>query len=692
MEFLHPNILYGLFAVAIPILVHLFNFRRYRKIYFSNVQMLKSIHKKTKKQSELKHLIVLLFRILTIIAIVLAFAHPMIPNDQSNISKQEHQYVSIYLDNSFSMTHVGEKGTLLNEAQNMTLSILDSYDNSDYFHLLTNDMFGRHHRWLNKKEMIQNVMEVQAVHLQQSFPDILQREAMLRDQNSQTSNQPKSILYVLSDFQKNLRLSQQMASDTNLLVRMIPLQNNPVNNISIDSIWFENPVQLLYAVSEVYVKLSNSGDKGQSNIPLKLYVGEEQKAMITMDMDAFESKIVKLTFTHQNTGNFNARIELEDYPIIFDDRFYFTFRVRDVFQVSIISQQDPNAYLSHLFSNDSLVEWNVYQPKSVNYQDLKKQDLIILNELNTISSGLKKEINQYLSNGGQVLLIPSDATGKIDELNQWMQELKAPIFSSLDTVAIHLNKIDKQQAFYNRVFEKQLQKSDENQKIDLPLINKHYPILTGPIQQNLLKTQGGNTLLSLSSIESGKLFQLGMPLSLEYSQLPEHALFVAVFYQMIMQTKEKQSLYETIGSGKPIDVFLDNLTSSNLKDEVIHVRKGETDWIPELKRKSKNEFVLMNMMWPNEGIYQLEYQEQDIQEIAVNFSRDESDFSIWSPEELMLQMKELKLSNFQLLNTTTQQISSKIIQLDQGISLWKWFVVLAIIFIFVETILLRLWK
>lgn len=169
MEFLHPNFLYGLLAIVIPILVHLFNFRRYKKVYFSNVQMLQSIHKKTKKQSQLKHLLVLFLRILAIVAAVFAFAQPIIPNKNSKTSHQERQYVSIYIDNSFSMTHIGENGTLLNEAQNKALSILESYQNSDYFHLITNDMFGRHHRWFNKMEMNQNIMEVQAVHRQQGL-------------------------------------------------------------------------------------------------------------------------------------------------------------------------------------------------------------------------------------------------------------------------------------------------------------------------------------------------------------------------------------------------------------------------------------------------------------------------------------------------------------------------------------------
>ena len=40
MQFLSPLFLIGLAAVAVPIVVHLFNFRRYKKVYFSNVDFL----------------------------------------------------------------------------------------------------------------------------------------------------------------------------------------------------------------------------------------------------------------------------------------------------------------------------------------------------------------------------------------------------------------------------------------------------------------------------------------------------------------------------------------------------------------------------------------------------------------------------------------------------------------------------
>jgi hypothetical protein len=254
--------------------------------------------------------------------------------------------------------------------------------------------------------------------------------------------------------------------------------------------------------------------------------------------------------------------------------------------------------------------------------------------------------------------------------------------------------LDKQLPFYDRVFDKRLTKIKANQKIDLPMIKKYYPINAGPKSDRLLQTQGRKVILSLTNIGQGKLYQLAMPLNLEYSQLPEHALFVAVFYQMIMQTQDQKDLYETIGSSKPINVVIpeDLVREGHSSDEVLHIIKGEANWIPEIKRYSNNEYLLVNTQWPEEGIFEVIYKQHPIEQIAANYSRSESDFTVWETQELYNQIDIHQLSNFQILDTPNQQLSAKIIQLDHGQTLWKWFIFLTIIFIFVETIVLRLWK
>ena len=67
MLFSHPAMLWGLLAVLIPIAIHLFNLRRYRKVYFSNVDRLVGLQTENRRRSELRRWLVLVARVLALV-------------------------------------------------------------------------------------------------------------------------------------------------------------------------------------------------------------------------------------------------------------------------------------------------------------------------------------------------------------------------------------------------------------------------------------------------------------------------------------------------------------------------------------------------------------------------------------------------------------------------------------------------
>ena len=152
MNFLFPTFLIGLAAITIPIIIHLFNFRKYKKMHFTNVQFLKELKQESDSKSKLKEWLILLMRVLAIASLVFAFAQPII-SGKSEQAKGE-KAISIYIDNSFSMENVNKKGTLLENAKLFATEIINSFDASDKFQLITNNFEGRHQRFLSKEEFI----------------------------------------------------------------------------------------------------------------------------------------------------------------------------------------------------------------------------------------------------------------------------------------------------------------------------------------------------------------------------------------------------------------------------------------------------------------------------------------------------------------------------------------------------------
>jgi len=152
MEFVNPLFLFGLLAIGVPILIHLFNFRKYKRVYFTNVRFLRELKEQTKKRSQLRHLIILLLRILAIICLAVAFSQPYIPFSKNRVKADSRNAVSVYIDNSFSMEAMGSKGPLLEEARQKAREIAGAYKSTDIFQVLTNDFEGKHQRLVSRDE------------------------------------------------------------------------------------------------------------------------------------------------------------------------------------------------------------------------------------------------------------------------------------------------------------------------------------------------------------------------------------------------------------------------------------------------------------------------------------------------------------------------------------------------------------
>jgi Aerotolerance regulator N-terminal len=279
MSFLYPSFLFALSAIAIPIVIHLFNFRKFKTVYFSNVRFLKEVKEETRATSKLKHLIVLAARILTIIFIVLAFAQPFIPVENNKV-RVGNKVISIFIDNSFSMEAINKNGSLLEEAKKRALEIISSFKPSDRFQLLTNDFEGRHQRLVNKEEFSTLLEGIRISPATRSLSEIASRQI---DFLQQSENLPENEIYknklsfIISDFQKNNFNINQFRNDTSVIFNLVQLTAAEKNNLYIDTCWFETPVRQFDQIEKLHVHIKNLSDKDLENNSIKLFINEVQK-------------------------------------------------------------------------------------------------------------------------------------------------------------------------------------------------------------------------------------------------------------------------------------------------------------------------------------------------------------------------------------------------------------------------------
>jgi len=679
MQFLNPWLLFGLIAVAIPIAVHLFNFRRYRKLYFSNVRFLQELKQQTRKQSNLLHRLVLACRILAFVFIVLAFAQPFLAADNSAIVKRS-AIISVFLDNSFSMEAQGTSGTLLQEGKDKAREIAAAYQQDDQFQLLTNDFEGRHQRLVSRDEFLNLVSEVEVSPAVRSLSEIAARQADIIRGNNRTS----TTVHYLSDFQKSTIL-KTVPDSTLGKGYLIPLKAASRTNLFIDSCWFGNPVLQLNQQATLTVSITNVSDTRLEKIPVKLKIEGAQRSVASVDIDPGDSREISFSFTNNKPGIYTGEVEINDFPVTYDDIYYFTYTIAEEIRVLCINNEEPDPYITSVYLVDSIVNLTNTPARRTDYSSFAGYRLIILNQLKEISTGMQQEITKYALNGGNVLVIPSLETSP-DAMNNLLMNLGTDQFSSVNSSPVKLSEINTTHPLYKEVFE---QGSLKSENLDMPLVTKYFSVL--PSSQNtaesVLTLANGQPLLTVNSKGTGKVYLFTAPFGDDNGNFARHALFVPTMLNIAFLSENVSPLMYFTDISTPISL---NGTFAK-SDNVVRLAQmnGDFEFIPEFRQMNGQSYIFINGQVNEAGLYKVISDDREVGVLAFNYNRTESYLATASMDELKGIKKNTGL---EIIESSPQPLDKIINEKSAGSKLWKWFIIAALLSLLAETLLLAFFK
>ncbi len=674
MKFVYPEFLYALLALLIPVIVHLFNFRRFKKIKFSNVKFLEEVQLETQSKSRLKHLLVLFSRLLALASLVLAFCLPYFPVADSQVMAGR-KAISIYIDNSFSMNGQNEQGLLVEQAKELARNVAKSYAESDRFQLLTNDFEGRHQRTVSREEFLEFVDEVSPSAKVKNLSQVVERmkEALSRE----TIDNKRG--FILSDFQKSISDFEEIKSDSNYYFSLIRLQQENIGNVYIDSIWFATPVRQLNGNDELIVKITNQSDSEKNNLNIKVSINDVQKALASVDIPSNSSVTTSMYFTNDSPGIMQGMVSITDYPITFDDVFYFSFDVKK--KINVLAVGTGSSSIASVFEEDEMYSFSHQSINGVDYSRFVDQDLIILDEVEKISSGLNQELKKFVENGGTVCVMLGEVLDK-SSYNEFMLNMNANRINRLEVKETKVIDINLENYFYDGVF------AQMPKNIDLPTVKKHWRFNTQSRSREevLLSLQNGSSFLSQFPVGSGQLFVFSVGTSDAMSNLTKHAIFVTSILRVAELSNGHQSLFQTIGKDEAIKIR----TTEPNSDEPFHIKKdhGIFDVIPSFQNYGSGIEVFVHEQIQQDGLYRIQMKEEDVTGLAFNYSREESEMKFLNKEQLQEIVQSSALENFQIVDVNKGGGES-IQSLSEGTKLWKWFVLGAILFLLVEVLLLR---
>ena len=581
---------------------------------------------------------------------------------------------------------INKNGTLLDEAKKRAKEIVSAYKPTDRFQLFTNDFEGKHQRLLNKEEFTELIDEVKISPATRTIKEISARAFDVLQQSGIKNKQ----LFLLSDFQKSVSDVQLIKNDTSISVKLIPLIANEKSNVYIDTCWFETPVRQLNQVEKLHVRIKNVSEKVLENNSIKLFINNTQKTPASFNCDKNSETEVVLSFASRESGIQHCRIELNDFPVTFDDQFYFSFEVAKNIPVLTINGKDisnDNGYLNKLFGGDSLFIFKSVSENQIDYASLSSHKLIILNELKSISSGLSLELKRFMENGGSVLVFPAKDI-ELTSYKEFCLANRANYYEKLDTTNTKVDKINLEHPIYKDVFDK---KTFSATNLDLPKVNEYYELskTTRSTEEYLLKLQNGNNFLSKYSVGKGKLYLSAAGLHSNFSNLGKHALFVPTLYKIAIYSQTSSPLFYTISNDEIIET-----NAVVIGENALHIKNVDNsfDIIPEHKSMDSKLLIYTHNQISNAGNYHLLSDKTIITGLSFNFNRKESDLTCYTMEELNEQLSKNNLLNFATIESSQKSLTSTLTELDQGKKLWKLCIILALVFFAAEVLLLRFMK
>lgn len=682
MYFLYPFVLFGLLALAIPLVIHLFNFKRPRRVFFTNVRFLRELQFESRKRSKLKHLLVLLMRLLAFAALIMAFAMPVLRKGDLVEEPTGKPLVVIYLDNSYSMQARGDGGLLFETGMKKAREIAAHYAPADEFYLLTNDFSARFSRLVNRSDFMDLVTQVPYSPVSRNGEEIMDRIRDLERRNPGRS----IVAYLISDFQRSTLNIRSALMDHAFTTRLVPLAAASQANLFIDSVWTEVPLIRPGQVIEIHVKIGNTGTALAEEVPVSLTLNGREVAVGTTDVVPGGHTVMQLTTRVAEEGIYHGVIAIEDHPVTFDDKFHMGFVLKRLRTVKGIYGDRPESSLTRIFDGDSLFAFENVPATRIDFSAMNRNDIIFAQGLRDFSSGLLDALNTYVRDGGTLVIIPPDPPGEVQGLNQLMQTLGVAGYGASDTVDVRLASVDYDHLLFKGVF------AERPSNPAMPQITHHYALnlLRSPGEQVIMRMLNDRPLLLESQSGKGKVYQFATSFAAGSTNLSAFAeLFVPPVYNMALLSGQDIPLFYTLGK----DLSAVIAWSEMMDQSVFRIKamEGDYEFIPGHRNEPSGTVLFFEDQIYQAGNYRVLTDQREIAPLALNYSGRESDLDADSYRDLETWIKENQYSHVSLLNPSGKSLTEKLSELNEGVRLWRWFVFAALMFLLAESLLLRFW-
>jgi hypothetical protein len=640
MQFKNPELLYALFLLLIPIIIHLFQLRRFQKVAFTNVAFLKKVTIQTRKSSQLKKWLTLIMRLLALACIIMAFAQPFTASKTALNKKKESV---LYVDNSFSMQAKGPTGPMLQRALQ---NLYEQPQGDEKLSWFTNNFSKKQTSPQDFKTAILNVPYVQK---QLSPSEILLKANQLFSDDPEATKR----LILISDFQQSQSFPE---IPEGLQIDAIHVKPLAKANIAIDSVYIRSKSA---NTTQLGVDVSAMGSVPET-ASISLYNSTDLIAKSAIDFS--DNSRSSISFDVENKGAFKGKLEITDANLNFDNTLFFSMNEPAKIKVLAINEAKSN-FLQRIF-DPSEFDYTQRSFRDLSYNIIPEQHLVILNELKEIPASLTAAIGDFVGQGGSLLIIPS-AKINLKSYNNLLGSLQVGTFGASEKNEKKIAQIVFDHPLYQDVFEKRVV------NFQYPKVNEFYSISSNATPA--LRFEDGKPFL----LQKTKIYISTAAFNNTNSNFKSSPLIVPTLYNMAQQSLALPELYYEIGKQNQYSVPI-----QMSQDAILSLRDSTVSFIP-LQQTKANQVNITTTDEPEKAaVYHIEKDNSHLQYVSYNYNRSESRLNYVNPQDW----------GGITIYESVDELFEKTKEDNTINSFWKWFAIFALLFLLLEMLILKYYR
>lgn len=688
MTFLNPAVLFGLLAASIPIVLHFFNLRKLKKINFSTLAFLKELQKTKIRRIKLKQWLLLLLRVLIIVSLVMAFARPTVRSFPFTSGKAKTSAVFM-IDNTFSMSVIGDYGTYLNQSKQIAKNLLGNFEDGDEIAILPFSVGSDISRSLKTNPgMIKK--EIDEIQIKQGSPTL--NEALIKAGNIlyNSKNFNKEI-YLFTDLQKSrlYNSSNELSNLSslfggNIRTYIIAHKEKSIQNLGVDRLSINNQIFEKNKAINFSSKITNYSSIPVSNSVASLFINGKRSAQQNVTLMPGESKEFFFETTITDTGLVEVNIELEDDDILDDNKRYTSFYLPDHYSALIVNDAAEDSKFIKLALGDQAQRIKITEISSAQFSsyNLSRYDAIILFVPGNIFRG--DQLLNFVSSGGGLILFPGSKTtlGSYQDICK-MLGVNPPvsIIGKIGSTELstQFDKVEMAHSIISDLFEK-----NSKPQIDSPEIYYYFRIFTGSKGRNIISLFDKSSFFSEYKLGSGKILNFNSAPTLGWNTFPLKALFAPLINKSLMYVSSKSKDEKAIIAGNEMLADITGLTTGNIK---VVTPGNRTELIDSDTLYNKNYFEYKNTN--ASGLYKFYSGNKLLDHIPVNHDERESNLERISESGFSDYLSKIDYKGSITFAEPEDNLQKTIYQSRYGTELWKFFIIAALVLALIEMLTAR---